>query len=44
MEFSQLIEWNLRNIFREKSYPKRRAETSLRPFPANLKLNISLNQ
>ena len=44
MTFGQLIEYNLRNIFLEKSYPKCGGETSPRPFFKKLKLSISLNQ
>ena len=43
MKFSQLVEFNLRNIFLEKSYAKRGGETSPRPFAEKLKLSISLN-
>ena len=44
MKFSQLIEYNMRNIFFEKSYTKFGGETSPRPFFAKLKLSISLDQ
>ena len=44
MKLGQLIECNVRNIFLEKSYPKRGVETSLKPFSEKLKLNTSLNQ
>ena len=44
MEFGQLIESNMRNIFLEKSYTKCDGETSPRPFSGKLKLNISLDQ
>ena len=32
MKFGQLIEFNMRNIFREKSYKKCGGESSPRPF------------
>ena len=38
MKFGQLIEYNMSNIFLEKSYTKCGGETSLRPFPGKLKL------
>ena len=44
MQFGQLIEWNMRNIFLEKSYTKCSGETSPKPFSEKLKLNIFLNQ
>ena len=44
MKFDQLIEYNMRNIFLEKSYTKCDGETSPRPFSENLKLSISLDQ
>ena len=44
MKFSQLIEYNLRNIFPEKSYTKCGGETSPRVFSEKLKLSISLDQ
>ena len=44
MEFGQLIECNMRNIFLEKSYTKCGGETSPRPFSEKLKLSISLDQ
>ena len=31
-KFDRLIEYNLRNVFLEKSYTKSRGETFLRPF------------
>ena len=43
MKFSQLIEYNTRNIFLEKSYTKCGRETSPRPFSGKLKLSISLD-
>ena len=36
----QLIEYNIRNIFLEKSYAKCGGETSPRPFSEKLKLSI----
>ena len=44
LKFGQLIEYNTRNIFLEKSYTKCGGETSTRPFSKKLKLNISLDQ
>ena len=44
MKFGQLIEYNTRNIFLEKSYTKLGGETSPRPFYGKLKLSISLEQ
>ena len=44
MEFGQLIEYNMTNIFLEKSDKKFCGETSLRPFSGKLKLGISLDQ
>ena len=44
MRFGQLIEYNMRNIFLEKSYTKCGGETSPRPFSEKLKLSISLDQ
>ena len=44
MKPGQLIEYNLRNIFLEKSYTKCGGETSSRPFSEKLKLSISLDQ
>ena len=40
MKFGQLIEYNMRNIFPEKSYTKFVGETNLRPFSKKSKLNI----
>ena len=42
--FRQLIEYNMRNIFLEKSYTKYGEETSPRPFSKTSKLSISLDQ
>ena len=44
MKFSQLIEFNIRDIFLEKSYAKCGGETSPRTFSGKLKLSISLDQ
>ena len=44
MKFGQSIDYNMRNIFLEKSYTKCGGETSLRPFSGKLKLSISLDQ
>ena len=44
MKFGQLIEYNLRNIFVEKSHKKCAAETIPRPLSKISKLSISLDQ
>ena len=44
IKFGQLIEYNMKNIFVEKSYTKYAGETILRPLPKKSKLSISLNQ
>ena len=44
MKFGQLIEYNMRNIFLEKSYTKYGGETIPRSFSKKLKLSISLDQ
>ena len=44
MEFGQLMEYNMRNIFLEKSYTKYGGETIPRSFSKNPKLSISLDQ
>ena len=44
MKFGQLIEYNMRKIFLEKSYRKCGEETIPRHFPEKLKLSISLDQ
>ena len=44
IKFGQIIEYNTRNIFLEKSYTKRGRETISRPFSKKSKLGISLNQ
>ena len=42
MKFGQLIEYNMRNIFVEKSYTKCAGETIPRPLSKKSKLSISL--
>ena len=44
MKFGQLIEYNMRNIFLEKSFKKCGGVTITRPFSKWSKLSISLNQ
>ena len=44
MQFGQLTEYNMRNIFLEKSFTKCGRETSPRPFSKKSKLSISLDQ
>ena len=44
MKFGQLIEYNMRNIFLEKSYKKCGGETIPRPFSKKSKLTTSLDQ
>ena len=44
VKFGQLIEYNMRKIFLEKSYPKYGGETSPKPFSKKSKLSISLDQ
>ena len=44
MKTDQLLEYNLRNIFPEKSYTKWGGETFPRPFSRKSKLSISLDQ
>ena len=44
MIFGQLIDYDMRNIFLEKSYSKYGGETSPRPFSEKLKLSISVDQ
>ena len=44
MKFDQLIEYNTKNIFIEKSYAKCGAETITRPFSKTSKFSISLDQ
>ena len=43
-KFGQLIQYNWRNIFLEKSYTKSDGETIPRPFFKKSKLSISLDQ
>ena len=40
MEFGQLMEYNKRNIFYQKSFTRCGGETILRPFSEKLKLSI----
>ena len=44
MKFGQLVEYNLRDIFVEKSYTKFAGETIPRPLSKKSKLSISLDQ
>ena len=44
MKVGQLIEYNMRNNFLEKSYSECGGETNPRPFSEKLKLSISLDQ
>ena len=44
VKFGQLIEYNMRKIFLEQSYPKCGEETSPKPFCKKLELSISLDQ
>ena len=44
MKLGQLTEFNMRNIFLQKSYAKCGGEASPRPFSEKLKLSISLDQ
>ena len=44
MKFGQLAEYNIRNIFLEKSYTKCDGETILRPFTKKSEVSISLDQ
>ena len=44
MKFGQLIEYNMRNIFVEKSYTKSAGETFPRPLPKKSKWSIYLDQ
>ena len=44
MKFGQLTDYDMRNIFLEKSYTKCGGETSPRPFSEELELSISLDQ
>ena len=44
MKLGQLIEYDMRNIFLNKSYTKCGGETIPRPFTKKSKLSISLDQ
>ena len=44
MKLGQLTEFNMRNIFLQKSYAKCGGEASPRHFSEKLKLSISLDQ
>ena len=44
MKFGQLIEYDIRNIFVEKSYTRCAGETIPRQLPKKSKLSISLDQ
>ena len=44
MDFGQLIEFNMRNIFLKKSYREFGGESSLRPFSKKSKLSVFLDQ
>ena len=44
LKFSQLIKYNMRSIFVEKSYTKCAGETIPRPLSKKSKLSISLDQ
>ena len=44
MKFGQLIQYNMRNIFHEKSYTKCGRKTIPRPFSQNSKLSMSLDR
>ena len=44
MKSGELIEYNMRNIFVEKTYTKFGGETILRSFSEKSKLSISLDQ
>ena len=44
MKFGQLIQYNMRNTFLEKSYRECGGETGPRPFSEKLKSSISLDQ
>ena len=44
MKFGQLLEYNMRNIFFEKSYTKCAGETLPRPLSKKSKLSIPLDQ
>ena len=44
MKLGHIIDYNMRNIFLEKSYTKCRGETTLRSFSGKLELSISLDR
>ena len=44
MKFGQSVEYNMRNIFVEKSYRKCDGETIPKPLSKNSKLSMSLDQ
>ena len=44
MKFDQLIEYNMRNVFLEKSYTKCGREFITRPFSKKSKLSMSSDQ
>ena len=44
VEFSQLIEYSMKNVFLEKSWTKCGGEASQKPFYKKSKLSISLDQ
>ena len=44
MKFGQLVEYNMKNIFLEKSDTKCGGETIPIPFSKKLKLTVSVNQ
>ena len=44
IKFDKLIEYNMRNIFLEKSYTKCGEETVSRPFSNKSKFSVSLDQ
>ena len=44
MKLGQLIKYNMRNAFLEKSYTKSGAEASRRPFYNKVKLSVSPDQ
>ena len=44
MKFGKLTEYNIRNIFVQKSYTKCAGETITRPLSKKSKLSISLDQ
>ena len=43
VKFGQLIEYNMRKIFLEQSYPKCGGETSPKPFSKKLDISRSIN-